>query len=134
METNDEGNAANNADSEGNVSNKPDNEGGSPVDPQTETDTVEDKDKDKGEGQVDEGEEPEAEVKGKEKGAEEQESEMDLFQLVVVNSYGSQEVQKLKDNDKPLRLTSMVYVYMYPSLTYVLYILTSTLVYAHVYV
>ena len=30
----------------------------------------------------------------------------DLFSLVVVNSYGSQEVQKLKDGDQLLKLTS----------------------------
>ena len=30
----------------------------------------------------------------------------DLFNLVVVNSYGSQEVQKLKDGNQLLRLTS----------------------------
>ena len=29
-----------------------------------------------------------------------------LFTLVVVNSYGSQEVNRLADNDKPLKLTS----------------------------
>ena len=30
----------------------------------------------------------------------------DLFNLVIVNSYGSQEVQKLKDGDKLHKLTS----------------------------
>ena len=35
------------------------------------------------------------------------EKDPDLFQLVEVNSYGSQEVQKLKDDDKnPLKLSS----------------------------
>ena len=33
----------------------------------------------------------------------------DLFNLVIVNSYGSQEVQKLKDNDEMLKLTSKDY-------------------------
>ena len=35
-----------------------------------------------------------------------EDEEMDLFKLVVVNSYGSQEVQKLKDDGKTLKLTS----------------------------
>ncbi len=30
----------------------------------------------------------------------------DLFKMIVVNSYGSQEVQRLEDNDKKLKLTS----------------------------
>ena len=39
---------------------------------------------------------------------EEDESDSDgfLFKLCVVNSYGSQEVQKLKNNEKKLKLTS----------------------------
>lgn len=37
---------------------------------------------------------------------EEEEKNNDLFKLVVVNSYGSQEVQKLKDGDQLLKLTS----------------------------
>ena len=43
--------------------------------------------------------------KQKQKGG--QEEEEDLFRLVVVNSYGSQEVQRLKDDDSiPLKLGS----------------------------
>jgi len=43
----------------------------------------------------------------KEEEKKEKEEEPDLFRLVVVNSYGSQEVQKLKDDDKnPLKLSS----------------------------
>lgn len=50
-----------------------------------------------------EGQENEEKEEEKEKG----EKEPDLFRLVVVNSYGSQEVQKLKDDDKnPLKLNS----------------------------
>ena len=42
---------------------------------------------------------------GKQKRKEEEEE--DLFRLVVVNSYGSQEVQRLKDDDSiPLKLGS----------------------------
>ena len=37
---------------------------------------------------------------------EKSDGEMDLFRLVVVNSYGSQEVQRLQDNAAPLKLTS----------------------------
>ena len=37
---------------------------------------------------------------------EEENKNNDLFKLVVVNSYGSQEVQKLKDGDQLLKLTS----------------------------
>ena len=33
----------------------------------------------------------------------------DLFNLVIVNSHGSQEVQKLKDNKEMLKLTSKDY-------------------------
>ena len=33
----------------------------------------------------------------------------DLFNLVIVNSYGSKEVQKLKDNKEMLKLTSKDY-------------------------
>jgi len=54
-----------------------------------------------------EGQENEEKEEEKEKG----EKEPDLFQLVVVNSYGSQEVQKLKDDDKnPLKLNSQTYI------------------------
>lgn len=50
-----------------------------------------------------EGQENEEKEEEKEKG----EKEPDLFRLVVVNSYGSQEVQKLKDDDNnPLKLNS----------------------------
>ena len=37
--------------------------------------------------------------------------EPDLFKLVVVNSYGSQDVNVLKDDDKPLRLSSTLYFF-----------------------
>ena len=42
-------------------------------------------------------------------GAEAEEEKMDvfeMFQLVIVNSYGTQEVKKLAKTDRPLRLTS----------------------------
>ncbi len=39
------------------------------------------------------------------------ETDMDLFQLVVVNSYGNQEVQKLRDNDQTLKLSSKTSLY-----------------------
>ena len=61
------------------------------------------------------GEEEAEEEENKKKENEEEEGEEkekvdkepDLFQLVVVNSYGSQEVQRLKDDDKsPLKLSS----------------------------
>ena len=49
--------------------------------------------------------EEEENKKQKQKGG--QEEEEDLFRLVVVNSYGSQEVQRLKDDDSiPLKLGS----------------------------
>ncbi len=34
-------------------------------------------------------------------------TEKDLFQLMVVNSYGSQEIKKLVDNKKPLQLSGV---------------------------
>ena len=52
------------------------------------------------------GESGEGEVREKEAEAEKQDGAMDLFQLIVVNSYGSQDVQKLKDDNNPLRLSS----------------------------
>ena len=63
--------------------------------------TQEDGDKMEGGGESGEGE-----VKEKEEEPEKQDSVMDQFQLVVVNSYGSQDVQKLKDDSNPLRLSS----------------------------
>ena len=53
-----------------------------------------------------EGEGEEGEVKEKDPETEKQDGAMDLFQLMVVNSYGSQDVQKLKDDKNPLRLSS----------------------------
>ena len=42
-----------------------------------------------------------------EEGEREREEQDDLFRLVVVNSYGSQEIQRLKDDDSiPLKLGS----------------------------
>ena len=50
----------------------------------------------------DDGNDNEKEVK-----KEEKKESGDLFKMIVVNSYGSQEVQQLEDNDKKkLRLTS----------------------------
>ncbi len=86
-------------DSEGNPVN---NHGDSSVDPRTENSSMEECENGGGEGER----EQEGERNEKEKVEEEEGKEMDLFQLVVVNSYGSQEVQKLKDNDQTLKLSS----------------------------
>ena len=65
------------------------------------------KEREKEEGEKEnEGEEREEENK-KQKQKQGQEEQEDLFRLVVVNSYGSQEVQRLKDDDSiPLKLGS----------------------------
>ena len=60
-----------------------------------------------GEEKENEGEKEKEEENKKQKQKGGQEEEEDLFRLVVVNSYGSQEVQRLKDDDSiPLKLGS----------------------------
>ena len=65
------------------------------------------KEREEEEGEKENKEEKEREEENKKQKQKQGQEEEDLFRLVVVNSYGSQEVQRLKDDDSiPLKLGS----------------------------